>query len=367
MPEAKQENHKQTAVNSPSWEQAFNEWQHKTPETAKGKSAGEFTPSKKIEEAEPLAETKYSQSLDDIKERYVEAVLKPKEKTRNQNKEMMLAIGLIALIVVAGFLLNKKFSDTSATQSKTANVATVDKPKEEQAVVQDDASKNADILQGEQTSSTANTSNNNSGSAEQQKVIAAENDPISASSTAKNVVYKKPVTHTASAPFSKKNINTASSSKPIATDQNKPVAKNNASVKPTATVPVKTRPAETNIQPASNETTTSHPTVPAKPSAKKIEDYVVLNRGDQYKSNSVENVHLTVSNVADFPIDLVVIDIHYYNSKGRYQKGETLYVKNIGGNQNVDVKVPDSPNSSSIDYKVSMLTAEQKTLYLIND
>lgn len=368
MPEPKQDNFKQTSTtDSPSWEKAYNDWQHKTPETAKSKPAVDFTPSKKVEEPEPLVETKYSQSLDDIKERYVEAVLKPKEKTRSQNKEMMLAIGLIALIIAVGFLLNKKFSDTSATQNKTANVVTSDKPKEEQAVVQEDANKNANILQGEQASSVPDNSTNNAASPEQQKVITAEDNQPSSSTTVRSAAYKKPVTHTTALPSSKKNMDIIPTAKPAANELIKTIAKNNLPVKTNNTIPAKTRPAETTEKTVSSEPATTRSNVPAKSSAKKIEDYVVLYQEDQYKGNGVQNVHLTVSNVADFPIDLVVIDVHYYNTKGRYQKGETLYVKNIGGNQNVDVKVPDSPNSSSIDYKVSMLTAEQKTLYLIND
>ncbi len=84
-------------------------------------------------------------------------------------------------------------------------------------------------------------------------------------------------------------------------------------------------------------------------------------------AGQVQNVRLLVQNVADFPIDLAVIDIQYYDSKGKLQKGETMYVKNINGGNNVEIRVPDNEKSSSIKYKVSMVSSEQKTLYMVAD
>ena len=83
--------------------------------------------------------------------------------------------------------------------------------------------------------------------------------------------------------------------------------------------------------------------------------------------STVQNVRLVVNNISDFPIDLAVINIQYFDNKGKFQKGETMYVKNIEGGNNVEVRVPDSDKSASIKYKVSMVSADQKTLYLVAD
>jgi hypothetical protein len=49
-------------------------------------------------------------------------------------------------------------------------------------------------------------------------------------------------------------------------------------------------------------------------------------------------------------------------ARGKFQKGETVYINNIPPDDNVDVKVPDSRNSNHINYKVSLVSAGQKTL-----
>ncbi len=127
-----------------------------------------------------------------------------------------------------------------------------------------------------------------------------------------------------------------------------PVNGANKTANTTVPVPVETKPVvKQNIQ-------------------KKIGDYVSVKKISG-SANSVENVRLVVSNVSDFPIDLAVVDIQYFDSKGKYQKGETMYVKNIDGGNNVEVRVPDSEHSSSIKYKVSLVSSEQKTLYLVAD
>ncbi|MGN6618694.1 MAG: hypothetical protein ACTHJ5_16090 [Ilyomonas sp.] len=369
--EAKQEQKKETVVtekkterfvpaefnNAPAWEQVYNDWQQKTP--VKEKPVYNNVQSKANEEPEIL-ETKFSQSLDDIKERYAETVLKPKEKKGSQTKEMVYAIALILLIVAAGFLLNHKFnSNTNAAERIAQTKAAQDK--QEQAIVMDNATPltNKDESGGD-NNSVDNTIENNTTepvTPEQHNVITNTQKPVHTS--APSSVNKSTVERNSAqknVPVAEKRTNTIGD----ATKKTPAVMKANSSADNSSVV--KTRPAV-------NETTATETEKPKLPvsTKKSIDDYVVLSGYNQQKMNGIQNVNLTVSNVADFPIDLVVIDVHYYNASGRYQKGETLYVKNIGANQNINVKVPDSPNSSSINYKVSMLTAEQKTLYLISD
>ena len=47
---------------------------------------------------------------------------------------------------------------------------------------------------------------------------------------------------------------------------------------------------------------------------KNIQDYIKVNSsGNTY--NNIQNVHLAVQNVNDFPIDLAVIDVQYYDAQ----------------------------------------------------
>lgn len=363
-PQQVQETYKPQPVynNAPAWEQVYTDWQKKTA-PASTTELPKYTATK-TDQPQPL-ETKFSQSLDDIKERYVETVLKPKEKTKGQSKETYYAIALIIMIITIGWALKQKFNDTSHTAERIAQITTQQKAGEEQAVVMNENENNSLVNNNTESTSTNNVENTAAGNSAQ-KI-----NPEPQSTIADKQV---PPTYTATKEAEKK-----SAQKKVILAPHKKISNNSSVIKNTTNnatnnntrsvtrvdnnSTVKARPVVNNETPVV-EATKQKPPVNRK---KSIDDYIVLSGANKYKANGIENVNLTVSNVADFPIDLVVIDVHYYSAGGRYQKGETLYVKNIGANQNVDVKVPDSPNSASVQYKVSMLTSEQKTLYLIAD
>lgn len=119
-----------------------------------------------------------------------------------------------------------------------------------------------------------------------------------------------------------------------------------------------TNPQQANVPASSNKNTNYTAPETAK---KRIEDLVTVS-AENPSSNSVENMHLSVQNNTDAPIDMAVVDIQYYDARGKFQKGETVYINNIPPDDNVDVKVPDSRNSNHINYKVSLVSAGQKTL-----
>ncbi len=98
----------------------------------------------------------------------------------------------------------------------------------------------------------------------------------------------------------------------------------------------------------------------------RIEDFVTVDT-DESPSVGAPNLKLNVQNLADFRLDLVVIDVEYFNANGRFKAGETMYVKNIPSGETLNVKVPDNPAATRIKYKVSLVSAEQKGVYLIAD
>ena len=129
--------------------------------------------------------------------------------------------------------------------------------------------------------------------------------------------------------------------------------------------PTEVNKANTNLQ--VQQPVTEPPVVKKEAPAKKINDYIAVSKLGSSNAASVQNVLLSVKNKSDFPIDLAVIDIQYYAPNGRFQKGETMYVKNIDAGNNVNVRIPDSKTSGSIKYKVSLVSSEQKTLYLVGE
>ena len=55
-----------------------------------------------------------------------------------------------------------------------------------------------------------------------------------------------------------------------------------------------------------------------------------------------------VENISDVALEMVMIDLQYYDAAGKFKKGETIYVRNINPGQSVSVKAPEDANASKI-------------------
>jgi hypothetical protein len=103
-----------------------------------------------------------------------------------------------------------------------------------------------------------------------------------------------------------------------------------------------------------------------KKSEPKIADYINV---DTYtpSANTAVGVKLKIQNVSDIPVDLVMLDLQYYDTNGRFQKGETMYVRNIAAGSTITIPAPDYDKAAKVDYKISMVSSEKNNLYLIAD
>ncbi len=345
-------------ANQPHWQEMYDEW---SPQPQKKSS-------KKDEPVE--VETKFSESLDDLKKRYAEKILHEKNdkpsafKSANLKQSITAAVALLVLAVggYVGYTLKQKDG------AKTNAASVVEK---------------ADVT-GDNTLSSQSTDDNNVGDN-------AKNNAIANNSAYKNKEKPNGATPSTQNPVAKNNIGNKAFINPSSKEEIKKEAKTNDATHKSLDKAIavndkkkeeltgknaanNNKPAlQTNVSTTTKNGTSNNATPPpvATPAAKqvaskKIEDYVAVKKVGG-TGNAVENVRLQVNNITDFPIDLAVIDVQYFDSKGKYQKGETMYVKNIDGGNNVEVRVPDSDKSSSIKYKVSLVSSEKKTLYLIGD
>jgi hypothetical protein len=96
--------------------------------------------------------------------------------------------------------------------------------------------------------------------------------------------------------------------------------------------------------------------------AASIDDYIDI---ESYPVSS--GVQYNVSNISDVPLDLVVLDLQYFDANGKYLKGETLTVKNIEAGGNIKVNAPQNAKAAGIKYKVSMISSAQNDLNIIAD
>jgi hypothetical protein len=98
----------------------------------------------------------------------------------------------------------------------------------------------------------------------------------------------------------------------------------------------------------------------------KITDFISV---DTYSPSPVSavGVKLRVQNISDIPVDMVMVDIHYYDVNGKYQAGATIYVRNIGAGQTITVPAPDNSHAVKVDYRIAMVSSEKNNMYLIAD
>ena len=338
------------------WQEMYTQWQ--PPQVQK----------KEIKKEPVEIETKYSESLDDLKKRYAEKVLNEKKEKKpflvsaSFVKQNMLAGVAILVLAVGGYV------GYTLKQKKSAG-STENKPVVERADIAGDNS-----FTTQQTADDNTKANALTGNKKQPDVVK------SAGSLEKNyeqISNVKSANKPLPTPVEK---NTGDTKTTVAANQktdaaaSKSTALNNIKKEAAgkASTSVDNAASQPSINSGKNVSSANLPAVSeTKPVAKqnvqkKIDDYISVKKVGGSNS-SVQNVRLLVNNITDFPIDLAVINIQYFDSKGKFQKGETMYVKNIDGGNNVEVRVPDSDKSSSIKYKVSMVSADQKTLYLVAD
>ncbi len=398
----------QNVVDKPSWKDAWLDWEEEKKSVSSGKK---LEPKKEpiIPRNDVPIETKFSQSLDDIKSQYVEKVLN-KKKNGKGSKVFQIFVGLLLIALVGygtyvAFIMkdsdNKTASPTSDVAPAKPPVVTV--PKD---LSSDDNALQTDMSTPENNSdNTPNTNNasvadNTSGTKNiseknknnllapvDNKKIVASIPPIKgkAKSSTKNLQNNNLIAKQNESPLSNKT--TLPQEKKIAvtkpsnsTQKINPSlllqqAGHSAVVQQSDGQYVRTvaRRPDNNIEtnndaPVKTEMpkTIAASGFPRMNTRKNISDFVTVSASN-YSRNNVQDIHLSVQNVTDFPIDLAVVDIQYFDTNNHFQKGETVYVNNIPANDNVDIRVPDSRNSSHINYKVSLVSAAQKSLYMVAD
>jgi hypothetical protein len=364
-----------------SWHDAWLDWKEEkkvvTTNDRTGKKPGALYSHINTKNEVPL-ETKFSQSLDDIKERYVESILKNREKKAFSfgpifQKKNLMAVVLVSLIgwgIYVGFVMNNTDDKKAVAAAKTAPTVVI--PTE----ISDSATQATQPVNNEEENNTVADNSDNTETNKNELPKPSEN---------KNIALQQASNHIAK----QKNTPLVKTSVPVNFQPayKKPVnqnglAKNNYPLRPPVITPaghsavvqqsdgqyVRTvarrtdngavNQPQTNVPLPANRNTNYASAEPAK---KRIEDLVTVS-AENVSPNSVENVHLSVQNNTDAPIDMAVLDIQYYDARGKFQKGETVYINNIPPDDNVDVKVPDSRNSNHINYKVSLVSAGQKTL-----
>jgi hypothetical protein len=383
---------KQTAglqSKSLSWEEAWLDWEQEkisfTPTAQAIKSVPVLQKQAVHKNIEPVLETKYEEPLDTIEHRYIENILLQNKKAKKNfsfGKASEFVVPTIALLIIFSigyWLLHNTNATASALNSsplKSAQPAAVNNTNEVPANLSDSTAANTASLSSNNDKqniiSTSKPVINDQ--AEERKIahiiksVTKQSDNTQASNkfpateiilpnskstgektsdnaakkldpSANNIIAKDNA-HNDAAPANTGDLN-ASENRPV---RRRTSANDDAAIDQSSQKNEKAASKHFNVKSSANYVT--------------VPEYIEMNNG---------SADLKIQNISDVNLDLVVVDVQYYDGSNRFRKGETLYLHNLKAGKNVIVKTPKDMNALYATSKVSLVSSDANNVYVIGD
>jgi hypothetical protein len=319
-------------------------------------------------------ETKYSQSLDDIKEMYINTLVQ--RKTKNRRKEIlkklrpvMIPVLLLAAGFAVGYVIKAKKSPLQASQSLSTLVPQqkVPEPKKEETSPENriTPSEQNQVLPSEPQSEvrpadkltvkTDNTKNKKVlNEPELVTVPQQKRDKNVESQLPKAVLTEKRENETLAsenetANFQKRNVEVD----PNTGERNKVVRNNDA----------ETTPSQNNSR---NNSTSSSRKSKSEPNFietdhKDLRDLVSLQSNNYIRGafGGIRGLELTVQNNSEYLLDEVSVELQIMKPSEQPLRTDIITFKNIGSNKSITVKVPDSQRGIRVDYRITNIESKQ--------
>ncbi|MEO8711704.1 MAG: hypothetical protein ABI405_06240 [Parafilimonas sp.] len=384
---------KQTAglqSKSLSWEAAWLDWkQEKTSSTATAEPI-KVAPAPVLQtqtlhknKAEPVLEIKYEEPLDAIKDRYIQNIIlhnKKAKKSFSLGKASEFIVPTIALVIIFSlgyWLLHNTNATASVLKSsplKSVQPAAVNNTNQASSNLNDNTAAN--------TASLTSNSDKQNILAATEPIINDQAEERKTTHTIKSITKQANYIQTSnkfpateiSLPKStdEKTIDNSEkqSNKPVITNASKdninndPSSANTGDLNASENRPVLRR-TNTNDDAASDQSSQKNETAAAKHiSTKSSANYVTV---PEYIEMSNGSADLKIQNISDVNLDLVVVNVQYYDASNRFHKGETLYLHNLKAGKNVIVKTPKDMNAQYATSKVSLVSSDANNVYVIGD
>ncbi|HEY0432449.1 MAG TPA: hypothetical protein VGC95_01175 [Chitinophagaceae bacterium] len=347
-----------------------------------------------IREADHPLETKYSQSLDDIKEMYINTLVQ--RKTRNRKKEIIrkLRPALVPLVLVLagigiGYFITSRKSESQPPvvldQSIQAKQAKADTnrllPIPEDTTANVTSTTVPPVQQKQQQQTTPSTDAGQAAAIEthsrpQKETLPEKQAAVGQRSLAiqhpetqnRPAVQSKSVADDPNEPsFAKRNAKTAQT-----TALSEPVQKKNVEVDPQTgerRSVIRTngdQPSESDHDNASAlvkrpNNSKSSPASSGDDDRKNIREMVTVKSNNYLRGTfgGIRGLELTVYNHSGFLVDEVSVEVQIMKPSEQPLRTDIITVKNIGANGAVTVKVPDSQRGIRVDYRITNVESRQ--------
>lgn len=305
------------------------------------------------ESEESKLETKYSQSLDDIKEMYINTLVQ--RKTRNRRKELAKKYAkpvLAALILlVAGAALGYMITGKNSPQVQAVQTMTTNKTPEQKAVESNSSTVNPALqdLQPEKKEDAMVTPQNKKMQEEYLDAkLAVKRKQKESDKQVQEEVKKQDISTNNALVYEKKNveIDPGTGERRKATrDDKEPV--------------LYQRDEVVNKKENNNSKSERYSFIETSP--KDLTKLVTVRSNNYVRGafGGIKDLQLTLHNNSDFLIDEVKVELQIMKPSEQPLRTDIITFKNIGPNATVTVKVPDSQRGVRVDYKIKNIESKQ--------
>jgi len=359
------------------------------PEQVKQKPAEErsYSPISVQESDESRLETKYTQSLDDIKEMYINTLVQRKTKNRRREilkklRPVLIPVLLVAVGFAIGYVIKTKKSALQASQSISTVVPQQSVPEQKKEeispgdkdnkITQPEENQN---LPAEQQNSvqpadknlvqpTAKVENNKNKKAldqqEQVMVKSQQKNKNIESSVAKAVLKEKNGKETSVpddevASYQKKNVEVD----PNTGERKKVIRDIDDEVSPQNNLGNGSTSGKKNLP--SGQAGKTEPRFIENDGHKDLRDLVTVQSNNYIRGafGGIRGLELTVVNSSDYLVDEVSVELQIMKPSEQPLRTDIITFKNIGSNKSITVKVPDSQRGIRVDYRITSIESKQ--------
>ena len=357
-PSYQPEPHKKVFVSMPEKNNSLNPYKQYLPKTAqeelpKTVEQRSYSPIDIHESEETRVETKYAQSLDEIKEMYVNTLVQ--RKTRNRRKELVkkyLKPVLAALfLLISGAAIGYVLTSKKATVQAAQGISTII-PEQKAAEINKTENK---IVQPEEKQITVPEPENKN------KYIKTEELLIPKQKTQqKNTVSKTNIQTALKTPEKKNNRSTF-----IPDDESVKVPKQDVEIDPQTGERRKAVRHDDQDETVTSLKDQNTPERAVRNST--IAEPKSLNKLVSIKTNNyirgtfggIKDLRLTVSNDSKYFVDEVKVELQYIKPSQLPLRTDIITFRNLSPNGSVTVRVPDSQRGIRVDYRITRVQSHE--------
>lgn len=326
-----------------------------------------YSPINIQESDESKLETKYTQSLDDIKEMYINTLVQ--RKTKNRRKEIIrrfikpAAVPLLLVVtgVAIGYFITNRKNSLQASQSVSKVVPQQTVPDQKQTIPEpksEDPIDQSPVNREEKQTAVTSTDKKDKATIpaeknEQKKFAQPQEEPRTVPSVSKTLIAPVNDKETFVSPdktstFRKKDVEvdpTTGERKSVVRDKNDLTTEKNSN------------------QDNSDRTGQKHDSEPSflENEHKNILDLASVKSNNYIRGafGGIRGLELTVYNNSNYLLDEVSVELQIMKPSEQPLRTDIITFRNISANGTVTVKVPDSQRGIGIDYRITNVESKQ--------